>query len=353
MNNKSNIIHSDQLFIGYNINDDIIEYIDSQFNKIIIFTQEKIKKSFNHRLQKLIVKYKAEVFILDDGEKAKSISGAIKSINYLSEIKADKNSLLIAYGGGTVTDHVGFVSSIFKRGVEYINIPTTLIGMIDASIGGKTAINLDEVKNQIGTFYHPSKIFIELNFIDSMPLEIIQEGLGEMFKYSILQGENIFNDFKDYLQSNNSKLLHNLIYDCCRFKLKIIEIDERDQNIRKTLNLGHTFGHAIESDSKNKISHGISVANGIFMAALLSFKNNYLNKSDFKQICLIADSLIIKKYKINDVDKFVDYMLSDKKNNHDKIGIIAIKAIGKVDLKYFQSEEIQLFIGSYNEHISN
>ena len=233
MDKKSNIIHSEQLLIGHNINDEIIEFIDSGFNKIIIFTQKKIKNSYNKTLNRLINKYKAEVFILDDGEDSKSIPSAIKSINYLSQIKADKNTLLVAYGGGSVTDHVGFIASIFKRGIEYVNIPTTLIGMIDASIGGKTAINIDGVKNQIGTFYNPSRIFVELNFIDSMPLEIIQEGLGEMFKYSIIKGEDIFNDFKQYLRSNNPELLYNLIYDCCKFKLEIVKVDARDRGIRK------------------------------------------------------------------------------------------------------------------------
>ena len=353
MDKKSNIMHSEQLLIGYDINDNIVDFIDSRFNKIIIFTQQKIKNSYNKALNRLIDKYKAKVFILNDGEASKSIPSAIKSISYLAKMRADKNTLLIAYGGGSVSDHVGFIASIFKRGIEYVNIPTTLIGMIDASIGGKTAINLDGLKNQIGTFYNPSKVFIELNFVNSMPLEIIQEGLGEMFKYSILKGENIFNDFKQYLRSNNPELLYNLIYDCCKFKSKIVEIDAKDQNVRKILNLGHTFGHAIESDSKNKISHGISVANGLFMAALLSFENKYLNKSDFNKIQSIMNLLIVKKYKINNVDKFVDYMLSDKKNEHNKIGIITIEKIGQVNLRYFKYEKIHSFIRSYNEYISN
>ena len=166
MDKKSNIMHSEQLLIGCDINDNIMGFIDSRFNKIIIFTQQKIKNSYNKALNRLIDKYKAKVFILNDGEASKSIPSAIKSISYLAKMRADKNTLLIAYGGGSVSDHVGFIASIFKRGIEYVNIPTTLIGMIDASIGGKTAINLDGVKNQIGTFYNPSKVFIELNFVN-------------------------------------------------------------------------------------------------------------------------------------------------------------------------------------------
>ena len=149
--------------IGQNLNNNIIEFIKSQkFSQIIIFTQKKVSNFSSQLLDLLIDEVKAKVFILDDGEKSKNISSAIDSISRLAQMRADHETLLIAYGGGTVSDHVGFVSSIFKRGIRYINIPTTLIGMIDASIGGKTALNIGEIKNQIGTFYQPDFVLIDI-----------------------------------------------------------------------------------------------------------------------------------------------------------------------------------------------
>ena len=347
------MLNSKKIIIKHNIDKDIIDFIGSNFNKIILFTQEKIKDSSNAIIEMFISNYQANIILLDDGESSKSIDSAMRSITQLAQLSANKETLLIAYGGGSVTDHVGFVSSIFKRGIQYINIPTTLIGIIDASIGGKTALNIGNVKNQIGTFYQPSKIFIDLDLLDKMSSEIIDDGLGEMFKYSFIKGEDLLNDFKDYLNSKDSNLFYQLINECCKIKLDIVAIDERDENIRNTLNLGHTFGHAIESDSKNKVSHGIAVTNGLLIASFLSFKKNYLKETDFNKIQLIAQSLIKEKYKINNVDKFVNYMLSDKKNNNNKIGIIIIEKIGQVDLKYFTSQEIRSFIRSYNEYISN
>ena len=347
------MLNSKKIIIKHNINKDIVDFIGSNFNRVIVFTQKKIQDSSNIIIEMLISNYQAEIILLDDGENSKSIDSAMKSIGQLAQLSANKETLLIAYGGGTVSDHVGFVSSIFKRGIKYINVPTTLIGMIDASIGGKTALNIGEIKNQIGTFYQPVKIFIDLDLLDKMPLEIIDDGLGEMFKYSILKGENLLNEFKDYLISRDSKLLYQLINECCKIKLDIVKLDELDENLRKTLNLGHTFGHAIESESKNKVSHGMAVINGILMEIFLSFKKGFITGDELDKIESISACLIKEKYKINNVDKFVNFMMDDKKNNNDKIGIIMIEKIGKVDLKYFTYTEIKSFIGSYNEYISH
>ena len=349
------MILKSQIIIHYDISSYVIEFIESLKNvsNIVVFTQEKIQQSNSDLLQKIENKVNLDTLILDDGESAKQIHRAMDSIESLINLESNRNTLLISYGGGTVSDHVGFIASIFKRGVQYINIPTTLVGMIDASIGGKTAINMNNIKNQMGTFYQPSKIFIDLNFLDSMPKAILNDGLGEMFKYAILSDNKMMNSFKMYLKTKNSNILNSMIRDCCNMKVAIIQKDERDQNIRKTLNLGHTFGHAIESDSKNKISHGIAVINGILMAAFLSWKKGYLRKSEFKNIIDIGELLISDKYQVVDVDKYVNIMLADKKNINQDIGIIVVKSIGNVKLQYFTFDEVFNIMEEYNEYISD
>ena len=320
----------------------------ANISQIVIFTQDNIKKDMSWADN-----FSNHVVVLNDGEKAKDITSALDSINYLAQIKADRDTLLIAYGGGSVSDHVGFVASVFKRGIKYINIPTTLLGMIDASIGGKTAINIGSLKNQIGTFYQPSKVLIDFNLIDTMPDSVINDGLGEMFKYSILNGRDMLDSFQDYLDSRNSELLNSLILKCADIKLSIVSVDERDQGLRKTLNLGHTFGHAIESDSQNKISHGEAVINGILMVSCLSFKKGSLGKEDLKQIELIGLRLINQRFKTNNIDQYIKFMLNDKKNQNNQIGIVMILSIGKVNLDYFSYNDIRNFLESYNEYISN
>jgi len=344
---KSNILN--QLIETDNLKREVSSFIQSEdVSRVVIFIQEKVKNNASWTQD-----ISQDIFMLSDSEKAKDISSVIDSINYLAEIKADQNTLLIAYGGGSVSDHVGFVASIFKRGIKYINIPTTLVGMIDASIGGKTAINIDALKNQIGTFYQPSKIFIDINLIDTMPDSVINDGLGEMFKYAILDGKDMMTAFQEYLDLRDRGLLESLAKCCYKFKLNIVAIDDRDQGVRKTLNLGHTFGHAIESESQNQISHGEAVINGILMASYLSFKKGHLNKKDLEQIELIGLRLINQRFQTNNIEQYINFMLSDKKNINNKIGIIMIEDIGKVKLDYFGNNDIKDFLESYNEYISN
>ena len=348
------MILKDQIVINCDVSSYVIEFIESLENvsNVVIFTQEEIQKSNSNLLQKIKNKVNVDTLVLDNGESSKEIDKAIFSIESLINSGCDRNTLLVSYGGGAVSDHVGFIASIFKRGIRYINIPTTLVGMIDASIGGKTALNMNNIKNQIGTFYHPSKIFIDFNFLESMPKPLLNDGLGEMFKYAILSGNKIIDSFKMYLKTKDSDILHSLIHDCCNMKASIVQQDERDQNIRKTLNLGHTFGHAIESESKNKISHGIAVINGILMTAFLSWKKGYLRESELRYITDIGELLISDKYKVINVDKYVNIMLDDKKNISREIGIIVIKSIGDVKLHYFTFDEIVNITEEYNEFIN-
>ena len=344
---KSNILN--QLIQTDNLKREVSSFVQLEdVSRVVVFTQEKVKNS-----ESWIQDISQDIFMLSDGEKAKDISVVIDSINYLAKINADRNTLLIAYGGGSVSDHVGFIASIFKRGIKYINIPTTLVGMIDASIGGKTAINIDALKNQIGTFYQPSKIFIDVNLIITMPDSVINDGLGEMFKYAILDGKEMMNAFQEYLDSRDWGLLESLVKRCYKFKLNIVAIDDKDRGVRKILNLGHTFGHAIESESQNQISHGEAVINGILTASYLSFKKGCLNKEDLKQIELIGLRLINQRFKTNNIDQYIKFMLSDKKNQNNQIGIVMIQSIGEVRRDYFSCNDIKDFLESYNEYISN
>ena len=342
------------MVIGNDLGNNITEFIKSEeFSQIVIFTQEKVEKASNLLINQLQEQFNARIFLLDDGEESKNISNAINSISKLAQLKADKKTLLIAYGGGTVSDHVGFVSSIFKRGIKYINIPTTLTGMIDASIGGKTALNIGGIKNQIGTFYQPAEIFINLGYIDIMPSTLIRDGLGEMFKYTLLSKNQMITRFINYLNTNDVDILNDMIRECCNMKIKIVHQDEKDQNIRKILNLGHTFGHAIESESNNKVPHGIAVINGILMATFLSWKKGYLKKKKFDQITHLGEKIISGKYIVQDVDKYVNIMLDDKKNLNREIGVVTIKDIGDVELQYFTFDEICIITEEYNEYISH
>ena len=347
MLNKDKISKEQLIEIG-DYENDINQYIQSHsFSKIVIFSQKNIK---NSRWFKSVTK---NIMYLKNGEDSKDLSSIIESINFLTMIDADRQALLIAFGGGSVTDHVGFVASIYKRGIKYINVPTTLIGMVDASIGGKTAANINLIKNQIGTFYQPEKIFINFNILDEIPMHLINDGIGEIYKYAILIGPELLKKLNKYLDFRNKNDLIRIVRICYNYKYEVVKDDIRDNGIRKILNLGHTFGHAIESESQNKVKHGEAVINGILMSSYFSFQEGIIKQKVFKSIEETGLRLVKKRYKIKNIEDYTKFMLNDKKNKSDKIGIVMIKNIGNVKLKFYSINNIKIFLENYYEYINH
>lgn len=244
-------------------------------------------------------------------EDAKTLDGATKLSYELINHKCNTRSKLLVIGGGILQDLAGFVASIYARGIEYILVPTTLLSMVDSCIGGKTSINFQQRKNILGTFYPPSHIIIYPEFTNSLTRLDYLSGLGEVFKFHILQ--NKIEEFDP--DSDKASLIH----DSLKYKSGIIAIDEFDKKERKFLNFGHTFGHAIESVSNNYIPHGIAVIIGSMIAARVSIKLGYevpkidliLNKGNR----LLLDSGLSFQQKWFDPNALLEFAKSDKKNN--------------------------------------
>ncbi len=229
-----------------------------------------IKQQF--RDSKLLLK----TIIINDGEQSKCISVVNEILDFLFTNEANRNSILIAFGGGVVGDIVGFTASIFMRGIKYIQIATSLIAQVDSSIGGKTGIDSSYGKNLVGTFYQPSLVLIDPDILSTLPdIEYIN-GLAEIVKYGILN-KQIFSILEKNIQeikSRNYNVLINIIIKCCRFKAKVVSTDLYDNNIRAILNLGHTIGHALEKITNYKyFKHGEAIAWGMLAACNLAKKN--------------------------------------------------------------------------------
>ncbi len=190
--------------------------------------------------------------------------------------KCDRNSLIISVGGGITGDISSFAASIFMRGVDYVHIPTTLLSMVDSSIGGKTSINFNSGKNLIGTFYQPKAVFIDVMFLSTLPIKEIKSGVGEIVKYSFLHGNknrSLFNKSINKILSKDFSNIEKIIHECIKIKAAVVENDEREvKGIRKILNLGHTFAHGLESASDFKISHGEAVFLGIISSLFYSYR---------------------------------------------------------------------------------
>ncbi|AWU39434.1 3-dehydroquinate synthase [Blattabacterium punctulatus CPU2] len=276
---------------------------------------------------------KSNIIQIKPGEKEKNIYTCIQIWKYLENFKANRNSLIINLGGGVITDIGGFVASVFKRGVRFINIPTTLLGMVDASIGYKTGINLESIKNEIGSFYCPEFLIIDPFFLKTLPEKEFISGMAEMFKHGLIADESFWINMKKYQMNKDQNQWKNLIYQSILIKNKIVEKDPKEKGLRKILNFGHTIGHALESyflDSKKEtLLHGIAIAMGMIYESWISYKINGLSINDYQEIKSNLSRLYpIKKIYNSEFDQIFFIMEHDKKNDKNKIQFSLLKKIG-------------------------
>ncbi|MBQ0769968.1 MAG: 3-dehydroquinate synthase [Bizionia sp.] len=278
-----------------------------------------------------------EIIEIEAGETHKNIETCSGVWSALSELNADRKSLLINVGGGVVTDLGGFVASTFKRGIDFINVPTSLLAMVDASIGGKTGVDLGSLKNQIGVINTPKMVLVDTHFLDTLPQLELRSGLAEMLKHGL-----IHNDLYWSKLNNLSKLkledLDGLIYESIIIKKDIVEQDPNENNLRKTLNFGHTIGHAIESyylshEDKPSLLHGEAIAVGMILATYISTKmigfpeaKNTEIKSKIKSIYGHVD------IPESDYTSIIELLKYDKKNDHGNINFVLLEDIGKPEI---------------------
>ncbi len=265
---------------------------------------------------------------IQDGEEAKSLDSIIEILQRMIDYGIRRNHYVVALGGGTVTDVAGFVASIYMRGLKLINIPTTLLGMVDASIGGKNAINFRSVKNVIGTFYQPSIIIDDLNFLDTLPQEELRKGLAEVIKYALTLDYSLYTfltEHKDAILSKDTEVMEDLVSRSVTDKLSIVKEDEREERgIRIVLNFGHTIGHAIEAGSDFKIPHGYAISVGMVCEAKMFEELGYAEEGVVEDtIWLLSQyDLPIDVSKLSypiDINKALEALRLDKKSKDDVV----------------------------------
>jgi len=346
------------------INNKIIKNIDKYLstylsnNKIILITQDSIYKFYKKELKILFSKYDFNIFFLKENETSKSFSEYKKLIKKLIEFQCNRKTTLIAFGGGVVGDITGFVASTYMRGLDFIQIPTTLLAMIDSSIGGKTGINLSEGKNLIGTFYQPKLILVDPSLIQTLPKKEIISALGEIIKYGSISNINflkyLFKNIDEILMNKDSLLLEQIIIECITIKVGIVEKDEKEKGNRQILNFGHTLAHVLENKiGYGKISHGEAVAYGIVTASYLSMKYNKLPINDYELICSCIKKLSLPLIKNINIMSLIELMKNDKKNNNDYINFVLLEKIGKPIINnFFKKSQIEEALNN-NEYFSN
>ena len=313
-----------------------IEFQKFGASKYAIITDSNVKKLYGEKLQELIRNQRCQVnlFAFSAGENSKNLTQTEQVGRKLVREGFDRNSMIIALGGGVVGDLAGFLASFYKRGIDYIQIPTTLLAQVDSSIGGKTGVNIPEGKNLFGSFYQPKAVFIDIEFLKTLPENEIKNGLAEIIKYGMVQSYELF----EYLEQNFSKRTSDfylkIIKKSVAIKAKIVEKDEREQELRKILNYGHVVGHAVETTEEYKrISHGEAVGLGMVYEGKISNKLGLLNRKDLeRQNQLIQAVGLPITYKGN-LDNLIEIMTRDKKVKSEKINFVLPTMIGKVKQK--------------------
>ena len=296
-------------------------------------------------LQNIVAQTTIEIIEIDPGEEFKNLETCEGVWNVLSELNADRNSALINLGGGVVTDLGGFVACCFKRGIDFINIPTTLLAMVDASVGGKTGVDLGPLKNQIGIISNPELVLVDTHFLGTLSVEELRSGYAEMLKHGLISSEAYWNTVKQ-AKYTDFESLSELIRQSIAIKNEVVLEDPFEKNRRKSLNYGHTLGHAIESyfmesDQKERLLHGEAIAIGMILANYLSSELCSLPKSECDEISqAILAFYHSVEFTEKDIESIITLLKYDKKNSHGKVLFVLLNRIGEVVLNQEASNEL-------------
>ena len=321
--------------------------------QVMIVTNTTIAPLYLEKLQAALEGFNVESVVLPDGEKFKTLETLNKVFDALLKAKFDRSSTLVALGGGVVGDITGFAAASYQRGVNFIQVPTSLLSQVDSSVGGKTGVNHELGKNMIGAFYQPKAVIIDVDTLDTLSDQEYSAGMAEVIKYGLLGNADFFYMLETNIESimaRNKDLIIEIIFNSCQDKASIVALDEFERGKRALLNLGHTFGHGIENAfGYGNYLHGEAVSIGMVMAAKLSMDEGYLSNEDairVESILSKADLPISIKKSIGS-ETLIEAMSLDKKSIDGKIRLVLLKALGDSYLTDSYSKE------NFNKVVNN
>ncbi len=305
--------------------------------KGLIVTNPKVKLLYGAEVLKNLKKAGFEIYLksIPDGEEYKSFQQLRRIYDFLLKHRFERNSFIVALGGGVIGDLAGFAAATYARGIPYIQVPTTLLAQVDSSVGGKVAVNHPSGKNMIGAFYQPKLVFIDLNLLMTLPLNQLQNGLAEVIKYGVIWDSRLF----DFLEQHIRKILNYdlealqyLVFRSCQIKAQVVSRDEREKELRTILNFGHTLGHALESLGGYKhFSHGEAISVGMVFAGRLALKMKEFSATDLERLIhLLKRAGLPTQPGIKTIEKAIPYLLADKKVKNGEIRFVLPRKIGRV-----------------------
>lgn len=280
-------------------------------------------------------------FVFPAGEESKNGTTYLSLLNFLAEHKITRSDTIIALGGGVVGDLTGFAAATYLRGIRCIQVPTTLLAMVDSSVGGKTAIDLPAGKNLVGAFYQPSRVICDINTLSTLPADVFRAGCAEVIKYAVLYSTDLFEHLEAFGPAFD---LETVIAQCVQFKRDVVMQDEFDNGMRQMLNLGHTFGHGVEAASRFQISHGDAVAIGMAMIVRAAVKRNICTAEVQDRLLSLLTQFQLPASSGYHADTIYEAALSDKKRSGDTINLIIPEQLGRCGIFPTPVQQMKSFI---------
>ena len=333
------------IFIGSNLIDKVCDYLPKHLTSksAVVVSDDNVFPLYGDKLVSALKcgGHSVTSFVFRHGEKSKSLKTLEKLLEKMCEANISRDAFLVALGGGVVGDLSGFAAATFKRGIEYIQIPTTLLAAVDSSVGGKTAVDLKNGKNQVGCFHQPSAVICDINTLKTLPKKEYICGSAEVIKYAMINDGDLYKNILNLPIKDNYE---DVILKCVKIKRDYVENDEFDKGERMMLNFGHTIAHAIESCSNYTISHGMAVAMGMELITKSACKKNYCTQKTYDDL-----KLLLKKYSLlkpipYNAQELYCSALTDKKSSGQNISIIIPEKIGKCRILSINKNELITFI---------
>ena len=316
-----------------------------EYSKLFVLTDSNTyTHCLPHFLAQVATEIEIEVIEIEAGEAHKTIDTCVQLWHSLTEMGGDRKSLLLNLGGGVISDLGGFVASTFKRGIDFINIPTTLLAMVDASIGGKNGVDLGSLKNQVGVINVPKAVLVDPIYLETLAANEMRSGLAEMLKHGLIFDQKYWEKLQN-LNQFTTEDLEQLIYESIVIKNAIVSQDPTENGLRKALNFGHTLGHAIESyfledDTKVTLLHGEAIAIGMILESYLSLQKNLLKPEEYLQIKSTLQTLYSPvAFTGNDIENIIDLLIHDKKNEHGTVQYALLNGIGSTKINQLIENE--------------
>lgn len=334
------------VYIERGIIENIGKYIKPNGNtKYLLLTDENVERIYGERIDKIckIAQIKIVKYVVPAGEESKSMSVLEELLTFMIENHFSRTDGLIAFGGGVVGDLGGFAAGVYQRGIDYIQIPTTLLAAVDSSVGGKTAVNLTAGKNLVGVFKQPIVVLCDPDLLETLPMDDFRSGVAEIIKYAILFDRELFNRLSSKLDAQSPDL-SEVISKCVNHKAEIVRQDEFESGKRQLLNLGHTVGHAIEKASGYKMRHGYAVAIGIAVITRAGLAHGIIEESIADEVLELLDKNKLPIDTLYPIEELFEYCKGDKKSRGDSINVIMFRDIEKPVIIKINYDELYIIL---------